>query len=48
MGRARPRLGPQSLAIDSRRNVAFTAHDAPLEGVLCVELGSGDRVLISR
>lgn len=39
---------PQGLALDARRNVAYTIHEVPLEGVLCVELGSGDRVLISR
>ncbi|MBI5433896.1 MAG: hypothetical protein HZA52_13780 [Planctomycetes bacterium] len=39
---------PLGIDLDAERNVAYVTQYFPLEGVSCVELGSGDRVLISR
>lgn len=39
---------PLGVDLDLERNVAYVTQNFPLEGLSCVELGSGDRVLISR
>ncbi|MCK6448394.1 MAG: hypothetical protein L6Q99_18550 [Planctomycetes bacterium] len=41
-------LRPTGVSVDSARNVAVARCNWPMNGLLCVELGSGDRVLLSR
>jgi DNA-binding beta-propeller fold protein YncE len=39
---------PRDLVIDSTRNIAFTSNERLMNGILIVDLVSGDRLLLSR